>query len=157
MIHDEVIITVGALVADNAIVAAGKIDNAQAMGFRIDTMKYIMSYTGKTDGEGPLRFGFNVGLTADEVEEALAADPQHMEDIPAVERANRKVYPLEMIPLDDTESSRIGDYSYKEVKMPWKEIPENIGINWFVWSTSTLTTGMFVHVHIVYTGRWLED
>ncbi len=156
LLHEEVLLTVGALSAGAAKTQQTKIDSAREQGFSIKKAKYNMVYSGKTDGEGPVLFGYSIGLTAVEIAEALDADPQSSQDAPAVDEANRRVYPLEWIPIDSTESSRAIDMRLKRYSIPWT-IDEGITLSWFVRANGALTTGMLVKIASVYYGEWQRD
>ncbi len=157
--HEQVTITVGGLAQNVAIGSVGNLDGTREQGFRIKKMKYAVSFEGKTAGEGPVTFGVAHTLNAAEVAEALIADPQHNEDIPATERGNRKVYPLEFFPsngVDRTQSH--GPMVFRNIRFPWKEVSEGQNIFWWVFAQgSALSTGMVVEVAAVYFGEWLRD
>ncbi len=158
VLHEDVELGVGTLAANTAILqSSSAIDSGNENGFRISKFKYAARYNGKTDGEGPVWFGVSVGLTAAEVTEAILAKPTHRMDEPATERANRRVFPLEWWPIDGDESSRIGSQTMRSVRFPWKEIPENVNLDFWVMSDSALTSGMVVDVRGTYVGEWMRD
>ncbi len=158
VLHDFVELTVGTLAADNAVLTpSARIITANEQGFRISKMKYQMTYNGKTDGEGPCLFGFSVDLTADQVRDAISATPTGEADAEAMERTNRKVYPLEQIAIDGDERSRISDTHFRHIRMPWKEIAEGSSLDYWLHCRAALTTGMQLQISAVYVGKWLED
>lgn len=157
VIHDDIEIAVGALAANAVVVQAGKIDSSLKNGVRIKKMKYVATYVGHTAGEGPMMLGLAVDHDATEIKECLEADPQGPLDSPGTEQGNRRVYPLEWWPEQGTGSTAERNHPFKHVRMPWKEIPEGSGINWFVWTDALLTTGMVVNIKVVYVLEWLRD
>ncbi len=156
VLHEELLLTVGTLAAGAAVLQQSKIDSAREQGFKIRKSKYSMTYNAKTDGEGPILFGYAVGLNAAEVAEAIAADPQHVKDIPAVDEANRRVYPLEWLPVDGTESFRDFHKFLRRFSIPWS-IDEGVTLSWFVHAFAALTSGMLVHIMATYYGEWMRD
>ncbi len=117
-----------------------------------------MMFDGKIDGEGLFIVGFSHGLTAAEIEEALVADPQGENDIPAMEEANRPVYPQWIIGKDGVESFRDRHRQLERIRYPWKIIPEGVNLQIWIWAPSdNLTTGMFVRTQHVWVTEWLRD
>ncbi len=158
VIHEDVEMGVGTLAANTAKTQSStSLKSSNENGFKISKFKYAARYNGKTDGEGPVLFGASVGLTAAEVTEAIVAKPTHRMDEPATERGNRRVYPLEWWPIDGDESSRIGSQTMRTVRFPWKEIPENVNLDFWVISDSALTSGMVVDIRGTYVGEWMRD
>ncbi len=159
VIQDEVQITVGTLGAGVAISGQSKIDGGRLQGARIKKIKYAMTYSGKTDNEGPIVFGLAVGLTNTEIALAMNADPQGISDDTEVDRGNLKCFPLEFIPKDGIESAvSAGNVMFVEIEdWPFKEIPEGTTLQWFIFSDTALTSGMIVDVRAVEVTDWLRD
>ncbi len=159
VLHDKVgLITLGALAAlDVATIDATRIDGGHLQGMRIKRFKFGMEISGKTDGEGPILVGAAVGLTAAEIEEALEADPQGSNDTDARDKANRKVFPLMMIPRINIIPS--GPVPLIDVPWPFKTIPEGVGL--VIWaynmSSGALTTGTTIQTWMTFVTEWLRD
>ncbi len=149
--HDT--IAVGALATLSVATAALNIDGNRLQGVRLKQFKYAPSISAKTNTEGPLIIGLSVGLSAAEIAEALLADPQGIMDEPAGERGNRRVFPLFTVGRNQNASGDAGTQinAYRNVRFPWKEIPEGVNMFWFAMNldTSTLTTGMLVDMNWV--------
>ncbi len=138
----------------------GKFDNTREQGFRIKKMRVNMQYVGKTDGEGPLIIGFcDADLTAGEVSEYFASDPQSEFGTPAMETVKRHVYPVWVIQKDGTETvAASGKIHYTSIRYPWKEIPEGAALQVFAHAPNdTMTTGMSVFLLGVIVQEWLDD
>ncbi len=157
VVHDIIENAIGAVSASAAKQIATKWDASRLQGGRIKKMKAFMSYEGKTDGEGPIIVGLTHGLSVLEVAEALVADPQGEDDVPAIEESNRPVYPIWVIVPDGTESSRSPLNLYRTIKYPWKRIPEGVALNWFVFSRDALTTGITMDISSVTVLEWERD
>ncbi len=158
VIHEDVELGVGTLAANTAKKASSTaIKSSNENGFKISKMKYAAHWDGRTDGEGPVLFGISIGLTDAEITEAILAKPTHRMDEPDTERANRRVFPLEWWPIDGVESRAQNMNPLRSVRIPWKEIPENVNLDWWVISDSALTSGMVVDIRGVYVGEWMRD
>ncbi len=156
--HFNTEITLGALAANDTIIANTPLDGSREQGFRIKQLKATCTFKNKTGGEGPIGVGFAKDLTNAEVEEALEADPQDQHDVPAVEQGNRRVFPIWTIGEAET---GIGQpvYHLREVRFPWKEFLEGEGLQVFAhnWDDTVLTTGTRVHITVVVVYEWLKD
>ena len=164
IIHLAPNLTVGALSSNGANNANTKIDSSRQQGIKILKIKGSWDADGKTAGEGPVIFGFDIGLAATEVAEAFIADPQVHEDAGSSEEANRKVFPVGMIPRDATglHNSVTGQLSnswWRNMRVPTWEIPEGRGLNIFAYNASAagLTTGTTLRGRMVVLTRWLDD
>ncbi len=141
-----------------ALTVALPMDAARENGVRMKKLMLAINYRGKTASEGPLRVGLcDSTLNVTEIKEALEADPQFFEDIPASEEANRRVFTVWTIPaglVADEHTQRI-----REVHYPWKDVQEGQGIKVFVFNDSgaTMTTGMVLTVTGVAVQEWLRD
>ncbi len=158
VVHNTFDFSVGGLTAPAVSVATLRIDASRLQGCRIKKWKAQMSFDGKTDGEGIFIVGFSHGLTNTEILEALQADPQGENDIPAMEEANRPIYPMWVIAKDGVETFRDNHRAFEEVKYPWKTIPEGVDLQlWCFASSDDLTTGMFIRTAHVWVTEWLRD
>ncbi len=149
---------VGALLNLAAISAATTLDGAREQGVRIKQMKLGMSYKNKTAGEGPIIVGIcSTTLSATEMAEALVADPQGIEDPPATEQGNRRMYPIWVIPAGPSDDDTT--HVLEEVRYPWKEMDEGSGIKIFAFNIdgNTLTTGTEITVFGPVVQEWLRD
>lgn len=162
--HGKTVLALGALVARTAITSSLTIDASRSQGVILKQLKGAWHWINKTLLEGPIIVGFSIDLSAAEVAEAINADPQHINDIPATERANRKVFPL----FQTDHAGTVGMYpdegsgdaaSYKEVNLPWKQILEGQGLQFFCFNADTtdLTTGMIIEFNWVAVQEWLRD
>ncbi len=119
-------------------------------------LKAAFLLTGVTGDEGPIMFGFATELTAVEIAEALLADPQFMDDVPASERGNRKIMLVGMFGV----STQIEmNQMLRTIRYPWKLVPEGQTLKWWVanFSGATLTTGAVAHMNGVAVTEWERD
>ncbi len=159
VIHDLALLPLSTLGALVAIVGATKIDGARANGFHIDKIKVAMVVEGKTVDEGPILYGLAQDLTSLEVEAALEADPQIKGAIPETENANRKVFPLGVIPFNMVDGQADRLVPMMEIH-DWPSRDYNEGQKLVTWAYnigSALTTACILNFFFVYVGRWLND
>lgn len=123
-----------------------------------------MELEGKTNNDGPLSWGYSIGLNTTEVAETLVADPQYMED-QGEEEANRKVMPCGMIhdnlvttyPESTTPKSMSWDL-FRDMPSPSWKVPRQEQINFWVYNWgATMSTGSTITWTYVITGKWELD
>lgn len=151
-------VTLGALATATAVTAATIIDPSREQGSKIKELRLAMSFKGKTAGEGPIVVGLcELSLSVGQIKEALEADPQLLRDVPSAEQGNRRVFPIWQVPSLRTSDSEI--VRMKDVRWPWKNMEEGMGIKVFAFnnSGSTLTTGTTVIVFGAAVTEWLHD
>ncbi len=155
--HGITVVAAGTLAGNDTITASMQIDASRNQGVRIKQLKAAFQYNGKTDDEGPIMYGLSLDLSAAEVEEALEADPQGTGDTPAIEQANRKVFPIGV--FDQKNLVRSGPIMLEEVHLPWKEIEEGTGIQLWIhnYDASALTTGGGLTMMWTAVQEWLRD
>ncbi len=159
LLQESLSFSVGALTAPAVSLLVTKIDAAREQGCVIKKMKAAYSWSGKTAAEGPVLFGYSVGLSAAEILEALQADPQHIEDTPATEEANRKVFPVLYIAKNADEKTQSNSMvKLATVPIPWRDIPEGVEFNgWAFAFDDNLTAGLIIQMHHVYVTEWSRD
>ena len=148
----------GTLGSDLVLKSALRVDASRENGVRITKLKAAVSYNGKTATEGPLLVGLcSTDLSTTEIAEALAADPQKPDDVPASEQVMRQVFPIWLIPAGP--ASEPDTKELVEISYPWKEVAEGDGLAWFVQNRdgNALTTGCTIEIHGVCIGEWLND
>ncbi len=157
--HGRVSLVPGALGALTATTVSLPLDASRSQGVRLKQLKASYSYSGKTAFEGPLVCGFSIDLSAAEVTEAMTADPQHINDVPATEEGNRKVFPIWVVPFFATAGETGRDTQLEEVNLPWKELTEGQGIQFFIFNgeSGALTTGMGGTLQFTAVQEWLRD
>ncbi len=148
-------ITVGGLAAGAAVTTGTKIDASRLQGTRIHKMKYHFSFIGKTADEGPLVLGFHrANISATEIAEFYAADPQSSLDVPGIDQANFDVYPAVLIARQQTATAPIPDHmdGWRTLNWPWKNLPEDDAMNIHVCNISagTVATGIFVDATVLF-------
>ncbi len=139
-----------------AIIGNLDIDSTREQGVILKQFKAAFSLVGNTAGEGPIVYGLCTELTALEVAEAMNADPQFMDDVPASEQANRRVFPVGIFNSNANSSEH---HDLEEVHYPWKEVPENQTLKWFVFNGSgaALTTGAVATIVAAAVTDWMRD
>ncbi len=149
---------VGALVTQTVSTIPMRQDSARNQGVRIKKLMGAVDYNAKTAGDGPLLFGLAHALSATEIAEALNADPQDSNNVPATEQGNRRVMVLGVIPKIAT-ASPFDIVPYRTIRFPWKELPEDT--NMFFWvqnkDTGTIQTGTLVRFSYIIVQEWLDD
>ncbi len=137
-----------------------QIDGSRLQGARIKKLKGLFRIKGLTEGEGPLTIGFCHALSAAEVAEALVADPQSMNDVPAAEQGNRHVFPIGNLQEPPTDQQVVQQpQMWQTYRFPWKNIQEGTGLFIFAFNrdNSALTTGATIDFEGVCVYDWLED
>ncbi len=148
--------------ASNVVVSTStKVDAARTTGMRIAKIMAAMTYTGKTEGEGPFFVGIaQSGWTDAEITEAIIADPQGPQDGSDQDEAIREVVPIWVIPEGGTETDADGgEIRFRKIPYFWHNVPEGTGISFWLMNKSggTATTGLVVNVHSVIVGEWNRD
>ncbi len=155
--HHNPSLPLGSLGSQQVISVLMDIDESRENGVMIKQFKASVDIRDKTVNEGPIRVGFSVGLSDAEIKEALDADPQGANDVPATEQANRKVFPVWTIPSGLVSSNEIQVLA--DIHFPWKEIDEGTAVT--IWAqncdSSTLTTGAVITTLISLVQEWLND
>ncbi len=160
--YDETaFVTIGALLALDAVTGVSKIDAARLNGFRISKIKCFPKLTGKTTAEGPLMFGIAANMSAGQIEVALENDAQSSAEDNQIGKG-QAIWPLCMIPKDSTGDAVNGATIFPpegfEVKLNWSVIEGKALLYWvYNVSGSTVTTGAVVHVFSQIFGVWLRD
>ncbi len=119
----------------------------------VKKLKGGMSYTKTLNEDTTTIVGLSLGLSAAEIEEALEADPQGIEDVPAVDSANRKVWPIWILAAnaeDDAQQIQ----RYDDIPVLFRERPEGSSFVWFAYNASlvTITAGA-----VTITASWVFD
>ncbi len=162
--HMNVAFQLGTLAAKDAQQAVTLIDASRTQGLRITKLVGQWFIDALTAGQGPILVGMSTGLdTAAKVEEALEADPQDLEDVPAMEQANRKVAPQAVLTQDSDGAVGGGDGHWpiqRKQYMPFKMIEEGNGLELFAYnlgSAALASTDPLVRFVGVCVGEWLRD
>ncbi len=149
VLHDVFEIDLTALAAGDAKILNGKVDASLLQGVRIRQMK-AAALIEQTAARGPIEVGFCTGLSDAEVEECIEADPQGIADVPAVEQANRKVFPVWLFPSSDSLQSQ-NVQKFREVSFPWKEINEGQSLSAYAYNHDTVATILgVITIAVVY-------
>ncbi len=156
ILHDTVILALGALAAGDTISAITKIDGTRSQGFRILKTEVMISHKGLGGGEGPVVVGLALNNNAAEIEEALEADPQGPQDVPAAEQTTRPVWPLAMITQTDLGQVNNGMPIDKNLRWSFSEA-QAMSVWGFNVDDSVLTTGGQVIFSMKHFGVWLRD
>ncbi len=160
IVHSLTRLAVGALASLDAIaVSDEKIDGTRLEGFRVMKTEYFMNAEGGTVDQGPVLIGVAPNLNAQEIEEAIEADPQQRVDIPATEQVMRPVFPLEIIGRALVEARASSLETMKGVfNLKWS-IPEGQGLVWFAYNLDlgALTSGLILTIYAKHYGVWLKD
>ncbi len=165
--HDHLFVTqdvveaaLGTLAALTAVVSSTKIDSSRAHGAFIPWLEFNWSFRAKTVGQGPILFGVT-NMSAVELTEAFAADPQNKNDKEAMERASRGWYKvLAAAPAGLAAGSMGGTYgpSWEKVKIGLT-MPEGKTLSSFHLNADdgALTTGTLVEGTIRIGQKWMSD
>ena len=159
VIHNVLELDLAILPTLNVKAAATKIDAAREQGARIKQMKAAISWKDKPTTLGPLLVGFSVGLTELQIAEALLADPiSDKSNVEAAEQANRRVFPVWLIPAGIAVASEELT-KLEEIHFPWKEIDEGVDLDFWVQNLdgSSLTGNTLVVAQIAFVTEWLRD
>lgn len=158
IVHGRSQMGLSTLASGSVIEGTTKIDAAREQGVKITKLMAACDFTNKTSDEGPLVVGYAIGnMTAAEIAEALAADPQLNDDDVASEQANRKVVPVWYI-AEQPSDNEDAVMKLEEISVPW-DIAEGEAFTWWTLNNGpdTLTTGTIVNVWTTLVGEWLRD
>ncbi len=164
--HGNTGLALSTLGAATAATGSLAIDASRTQGVKLMQFKGAVEWNGKTAGEGPLVVGLSIDLSSSEVAEAIIADPQHVNDVPATEQGNRKVYPLFTIARKSTDGTwsrgamaNDDAAEHADLKFPWRELTEGQGIQFWVFNrdASALTTGTEISLDWDAVQEWLRD
>ncbi len=154
----------GTLAALDAIQSVTKIDASRTQGIRITKLVGQWFIDALTAGQGPILVGMSTGLdSAAKVEEALEADPQDLQDVPAMEQANRRVAPQAVLTQDSDGAVGGGDGHWpvqRKQYMPFRQIEEDNGLELFAYNLGAAplsSTDPLVRFVGVCVGEWLRD
>ncbi len=159
VLHIDVDVLASTLAINTALRGNSKIDASRENGARITKLKLGVMYNGKASGDGPISYGISVGLTDTEIAEAILADPSGaMTAAGASDQANRKVFPLGVIP-DGTRVESAEDIQIRTIHgFPFKEIDEGVTMAFYIFNHgSQLTTGLVVTFIGIAVTEWLRD
>ncbi len=161
ILYDKIEITLGALAADDVISNTGR-SASWTEDFRIFKSEYYLNYTPADNSEGPILVGIADGaLSAAEIEEALESSPAEANDAPAIEFAQRAVWPLEIFNISGfagtAEVSNEGFLTAKgEKNLRWTFSDQDGYVAWALnLSDSVLTTGGKVFMFLKNFGMWV--
>ncbi len=162
-IGDITRIAPGGLASLGAFNAATNIDGNRTQGVTMIKVKAAMIWDGKTEGEGPLTVGIAAGVSSAEIAKMFVADPQFHEDPNSAEAANRKVFPVWLIPEIGTQSQKAGGVEgpihIKSIGIPSWKLREDESLQWFVFnhSSGALTTGTNIEIFNLMLYKWERD
>ncbi len=157
VIHDTVTVSLSTLAAGGVVLGAIKIDASQQNGFRVKKVRAAVSYEQKDTVKGPIVVGFAASsLTLTEVKECLDADPQGPDDIPAADQANRKVWPVWMMPAA-TELDNRNIREMVEIYWPYKEVAENVPFQAWAQNIDGSAVSALIVIQMAFYGIWLRD
>ncbi len=152
--------TLGTLGSGVAQLVATRVDGSRLQGITLAGIWEAVSFLGKTVGEGPLTYGFSIGLSAAQVSSRLSADPQGAADEAGMDDAELKAIPCGFISATDSVSLSPSPQSYRKIpgSTGWK-VREGDAVSSWVHSHfgSSLTTGTVMKRWLVIKGRWLPD
>ncbi len=153
--------TLGTLAQNTALVVNTKIDSGRTQATRIKKFKYMFRFSGKTQTDGPIYFGFNRGnVSTSEIAEFFAADPQSSLDVPAIDRARFDVYPVGVMMLNTTVQPAItGDLPvFQHLAWPWKHMPEGDVLQMFAFNDGpALQTGTVLGLHAIIVEEFVRE
>ncbi len=159
VIHDSVSLALSTLADQTAIVGNTKIDTALQNGLFIKKIKLAATIRGLPANLGPVKYGISQGLSAAEIAEAIVADPQAPNDIPAKEQATRKAFPLGTFTKTGDEVIEVKT-DLREIRgFPFKHISEeqSLAIYAFNDTGAALTGTAIIKVDLLFLVRWDRD
>ncbi len=161
IVYSQIDFPIGALASLDAIgLVDPKIDGSREQGFRLLKTQYWLEFVGLVDGEGPVLWGWSVGLTAAQIEEAIEADPQSVFD-EANRDTNRPVFPIGMYNTDPvaTNTTTLNAQMFVgEFKPRWSIREGNFLSTWaYNVDAGALTSGAELRGICKHFGVWLND
>ncbi len=164
LVLDELVaLAPGNLASKGVVAGSSLIDNNREQGSKLRRCKAYMEFRSKTANEGPLIVGLTgLNYTTAEIAEALTADPQKHEDPTESDHANRKVFPVWVIPHIATGMSPTPNHPdtlLTDIQVPSWVVDEGELVRWFVFNadTSAVTTGILIIIVAQWVAEWLHD
>lgn len=160
MVYTTHQITAASLVTLAVLTTATRVDIARNNGLKAGAkIKYLIDSKDGTQGDGPLLVGFADGtMTAAQIQEVFAADPQGPADLVPQERLGRHVWPVGWVRPGSVNAA--GQFTaYRTLTWPW-DISEEEGLFSFIFNcgSGTVTAdGSVVIFHTRISGEWLRD
>lgn len=142
-----------------------KLDGSREQGSIIKKFKATMPVLDDdwTINPGPFLLGWSVGLDDTTINEALGADPQGIDDIPATEEGNRKVFPMWIIPQNWAEpgaQQAVIEQLHEIEDFPFREVPEGSSLQLWAKNIGTDTPTILNHtlrVIAAFVTEWMRD
>ncbi len=130
-------------------------------GSKLLKLKMAIGWRGKQTDEGPISVGIAIGLSVTQIKEAMEAAPTSLEAEEAVERANRKVFVIGIIPRDSIGSNIANELNPLKTitDLPKWEVPEGTALTLFAFNhmAAALTGGVVIEWHGWLRTRWMKD
>lgn len=156
IIYDERQLALSTLAASTALVSITKLDASLLQGFRIAKMEGWADLNGKTDTEGPIVFGFGIGVDATRIKNAIDADPQDGSHINAEAIAQGKE-PLWVLGMFSRAEQHCVPIHF-EKKVNWSMIEGRHAEFWvYNMDGGALTTGATLEIFVKFWGVFLND
>ncbi len=157
-IVDNIEIDIAALAALTGVIGTGKIDASRAQGFRtlMQRGRIELDGTGVGSGAGgPVFVGFSDQDSLSKIEQAIEADPQSIQDDPAMEQAGRKIFQLGFLSQQD--SALAGQNFSKKHRQSFIEATSLV---YFAYNTdlnAAISAATQVKIFVEHIGVWLRD
>jgi len=152
-----VTISPGTLGSSTALAAVTRIDSSLKQGFRVAKASFTGVFSGKTTAEGPVQFGYEIGMSAAEIKAYLEADPQKDQDDHFI-RKGQYIKTLGVIGLADTAGALFGGIGRHWEDSPQWSISEDgfLSIWAYNWGAA-LTSGLSIDMNMCINGVWFRD
>ncbi len=157
-VYDDVVITLGALAANDVVGVVGKIDSSRENGMKVIDGRFFGQFANKTDGDGPYAWGIACNLGSAEIEAILEQDLQQS-SAPTAEGPSSWIKLMGTVgEVVGTSGSIIDGLPFIDQKINWS-IPEGSEFTYFVWNftSAVFTTGQSVLIQAQLNGVWLRD
>jgi len=159
-LFDDRQLALSSLAADTALTSITKLDGNKQQGFRILKLRGWADLIGKTEGDGPIIFGFAAGdIGVTKIKEALDADPSGgVTDPPSYEAIMQSKYPIWILGVFPRTNAEAVKQIHYDRKIKWS-VGEGRGFDFFVYNSggSALTPGATLENFAEILGVWLND
>ncbi len=135
------------------------IDSGREQGVKVTRMRILGSFEGKTEGDGPVLIGVQVGHTTATLEAFLDSDPQGQITDQLQPQKGAFIKVLGVLPASETKGRIQGMTDDWMIGISQWSIPEGSTLQAFAFNASgaTMTTGTLVDLQMLFDYIWLKD
>ncbi len=154
--HD-VVFTLGALAANDAIAGVTKLDGTRERGYYLHRLRILGEFVAKTSSEGPITWGIAINMSAAQVEAHVEDDPQGgILDTPTMQHP-QWLLPLGMIRTSENAGPLARNQNWLDISVRRNVVEGGTLLLWAYNHQVILTSGTLLNMFIMQVGKWLND